>query len=310
MKSKKLPSLSDLQSASLFAVREVRAFVRRRLWQKDSCAENEAVVSEMGKEKSNPCRRIDLDAEKLLLAKLDEALATSFAFIAEENGCRKGENDNLLAVIDALDGSDLTIRRRDLFGAVSLAWVDLEDGSPLLAVVADLVSHADTIWFWRKGKGSFLSHRYQPDFQPLRLSLEVRADPFLCAGLIKPFREEENREKYASIIARVVEEYPSARFSKVHAGSPGICRAAMGAIDAVVSLAGAKVYDLFGPALILQGSGGTILDPFSGERLKIEIDPNQSLESQAESRYPFVAGHPFWAAKVRNYLNLNSTPTQ
>ncbi|OIN89280.1 hypothetical protein CO019_00605 [Candidatus Berkelbacteria bacterium CG_4_9_14_0_2_um_filter_42_30] len=289
--------LAELTTLSVSAMIDVRSFVRCQIWDPSS-----ADLIPSKKEVLNPCRRLDLLAERRLLSGLQTSIPLEFGYYGEEEGLVFQGNERLFALIDAVDGSDLILRGRELFGAISLAWFDPWSGQLLSAVVVDLVSSANLIWSWRAEVGSFWQNAFLPAPQPLVMPKEPREDPFFATVSIKPQMELKFENQYDKVLKWLVEQYPRARFSKSHCGSPGVCRAAHGAIDALLHLYGGQGHDVIGPAAILKGAGGLNVALQSGEELQIKIDFSGDLAEQLEERHPFVSGNPYWVDQIIKLL--------
>lgn len=293
-------TLTRLRLISIDAAKHTRDFIRREVWLNPESAE--LFTAGQGKEILNPCRNLDIAAERLLLSRLRETLGWEFGHFGEEGGLNFSGNENLFALIDAVDGSDLVLRGRELFGAVSLAWFNPQSNQLLSAVVADLVGYSNLVWSWQKEAGSFWENDFFPKPQPLVTPTEVRDDPFFATVSIKPVVELKYQSGYNRVLEWLAEQYPRARFSKAHCGSPGTCRAAQGTIDALVYLVGGQSHDVYGPAAILKGASGKIISLKTGEELKLEIDFCGNLEEQFDQRHPFVCGNPNWVDRIIRLL--------
>lgn len=289
--------LAELTTLSISAMIDTRSFVRHEVWNPAS-----ADLIPGKKEALNPCRRLDLLAEQRLLSRLRASIPFKFGYYGEEEGLIFQGNERLFALIDAVDGSDLVLCGRELFGAISLAWFDPWSGQLLSAVVVDLVSSANLVWSWRKDAGSFWQNTYLPAPQSLVMPQEAREDPFFSTVSIKPQMELEYQSQYDKVLQWLIGQYPRARFSKSHCGSPGVCRAAHGAIDALLHLYGGQGHDVMGPAAILKGAGGLTIDLQSDEELQIGIDFSGDLVAQLEERHPFVCGSPYWVDQLLKVL--------
>ncbi len=205
---------------------------------------------------------IDADAEEAVFTELQRLHddGARFSAVSEERGSVDFGADDVLVVIDPIDGS-LNAKRRMSHHSISIAVAD----GPSMADVAFAFVHdfgPEEEWTARRGEGAFLDG--------------VRLDPSLGErrtddGRLELLGLESTDPRYVRAAA---DELAGAAHRLRAMGSVAItaCQVAAARLDAMVTLKRTRAVDAAAAQLIVREAGGHVAFPACAEPLGAPLD--------------------------------------
>lgn len=227
-------------------------------------------VSYSYKDAHNIVTKTDIEAEKMILATIEEAFPTHSIFSEEKGMIEK--NSDYLWIIDPLDGTTNFVRQFPHFD-VSLALIYKKD--PLIGIVYQPMR--DELFTAKKGKGALLNGK------KIQMSDCQRIEKALIA-LTRGSNEIE-KIRGGRIVNILTHQVRSIRI--LGAANIDLCYTASGKFDAMINN-GSKIYDCAAPILITKEAGARITD-FKGNEWEFTMEPSDVVVSNLKLHHELIS---------------------
>jgi len=229
-----------LEKASL-VVREAALFIKANFGQVDS----KEIIS---KEKNSLVSYVDREAEKILTKGLLEILPNS-GFLTEEKTISQNQNDEVVWIIDPLDGTTNFLHNVPIF-AVSVALKVKEE--IVIGIVHDVIP--DHQYHAIKGKGSYKNN------DPIRVSDKPFKESIFATGF--PYTNAYEVDQYLSVLKYILTYSRGIR--RFGSASLDLCYVADGIIQGYYE-GNLNPWDVAAGALIVLEAGGSVTDYSGGK---------------------------------------------